>query len=124
MHNVPVVPWKFHPELLYRGPSKIIITLYIILGTLVGSAVGFIIAMRFNKSFNKRVRQSVFFREHPELVQNPNVRKSLALPDDLPELNELNALYDDEDQGVEPKEEKTYDSDEGSDETTGLLRAS
>jgi hypothetical protein len=67
-----------------------LISLYIALGTLVGSAAGFMLAMRFSKSFNKTIRQSLYFRNHPELVRNPVVRKSLSLPgiSDIDELNE------------------------------------
>jgi hypothetical protein len=72
------------------GPSRALVSLYIALGTLAGSAVGFMIAMRFSKSFNKTVRQSMYFKNHPELVRNPVVRKSLSLPGiaDIDELNE------------------------------------
>ena len=72
------------------GPSRALISLYIALGTLVGSAAGFMIAMRFSKSFNKTVRQSMYFRNHTELVRNPVVRKSLSLPGiaDIDEVND------------------------------------
>ena len=101
------VPWNFHPEFLYRGPSKLIIVLYVIIGTLVGSAVGFVIAMKTSKSFNKRVRESVFFKDHTELYQNSVVRKSLGLEDYMPELDELNELYEsDERKDGEPANER------------------
>lgn len=102
------VPWNFHPEFLYRGPSKLVIALYVIMGTLLGSAAGFVIAMRFSKSFNKRVRESVFFRGHPELYQNPGLRKSLKLPEDYTsELSDLDHLYEtDERKDDEPVNEK------------------
>jgi len=90
LYEINTLPWKFHPELLYMGPSRALISLYIALGTLAGSAAGFMIAMRFSKSFNKTVRQSMYFRNHTELVRNPVVRKSLSLPGiaDIDELND------------------------------------
>lgn len=102
------VPWKFHPEFLYRGPNKLMIALYIIIGTLLGSAVGFVIAMRFSKSFNKKVRQSLYFKNHTELYQNPVVRKSLSLPMLMPDIDELNELFESEEvKDGEPANEKT-----------------
>ena len=93
----PAVPWKFHPELLYRGPSKLVVTIYIIIGTLVGSALGFMIAMKYNKSFNKAVRESVFVRNNPHLIRSTVVRKSLSLPGYMAEFDELTELYENDD---------------------------
>jgi hypothetical protein len=86
-----LVPWEFHPELLYKGRSWWQITLYVIVGTLAGSAVGFTLAMRMSKKFNKAVRESVFFKKSG-IGKNPLLRKSLALPP----LDELSYLYDDD----------------------------
>lgn len=86
-----LVPWEFHPELLYQGRTWWQITLYVFLGILAGSAVGFTIAMRTSKKFNKAVRESVFFK-NTGAAKNPIVRKSLALPP----LEELSYLFDDE----------------------------
>jgi len=91
LYEINTLPWDFHPELLMRGPSWWLIILYISLGTLAGSAVGFTIAMRMNKKFNKAVRQSVFFKK-TNLSKNPLVRKSLMLPS-----SELDYLLDDDD---------------------------
>mmetsp|Transcript_49478 Transcript_49478/g.120105 ORF Transcript_49478/g.120105 Transcript_49478/m.120105 type:complete len:759 (-) Transcript_49478:186-2462(-) len=77
---------------VYSGPSWWLITLYIVLGTLVGSVVGFMAAMRFNRSFNKRVRESKFFRTH-SFTQNPLVRKSLSIGNFAGDLNDLDNLY-------------------------------
>ena len=62
--------------------------MYIILGTLAGGAVGFTMAMRMSKKFNKRVRESVFFQKSI-LAKNPVIRKSLAMPP----LEELESLF-------------------------------
>ncbi|KAG7361681.1 GDA1/CD39 nucleoside phosphatase family protein [Nitzschia inconspicua] len=91
LYEINTLPWEFHPEFLYKGRSWWQITLYIILGTLVGSATGFALAMRMSKKFNKAVRESVFFR-NTGFAKNPLVRKSLALPP----LDELSYLYDDD----------------------------
>ena len=74
-----VVPWDFHPELLHRGPSKLRVAVFVLVGTLVGLAVGFIFAMNCSRSFNKSVQEKVFLN-HPALVQNRVLRRSLALP--------------------------------------------
>jgi hypothetical protein len=87
------VPWEFHPELLYKGRSWWQITLYVIFGTLTGSVVGFMIAMRMSKKFNKAVRESVFFQKSG-IGKNPLVRKSLALPP----LQELSHLFDEDEE--------------------------
>ena len=89
-----IVPWNFHPELLMRGPSWWLVTLYVILGSLAGSAIGFTIAMRTNRKFNKTVRQSAFFKQSglAGLSKNPLVSKSLRLSldefDDLSDVDE------------------------------------
>lgn len=63
--------------------------------------------MKTSKSFNKRVRESVFFKDHTELYQNRVVRKSLGLEDFMPELDELNELYEsDERKDGEPANER------------------
>ena len=80
------MPWDFHPELLYRGPSWWLIALYIFLGVVGGSALGFIVAMRTSKRFNKRVRESAFFQSSSLLWDHASIRKSLALPDSLSEV--------------------------------------
>lgn len=102
------VPWKFHPEFIDLGPNKIIIAVYVIIGTLVGSAIGFIIAMRFSKSFNYKVTHSALFYEHPELYQNPVVRKSLSIPDQMPDLDEPEDIKrNDESKESEARNERT-----------------
>jgi hypothetical protein len=106
---VTSVPWEFHPELLYRGRSWWLISLYVILGILAGSAVGFTAAMRMSKKFNKAVRESTFFRK-TGMAKNPVVRKSLALPP----LEELSYLFDedekeaDEKMGLSNKKQASY----------------
>ena len=90
-----LVPWDFHPELLYRGPSWWLISLYIVLGSIAGVVVGFVAAMRFNKKFNKKVRQSQFFKKSA-FANNSMLRKSLAMPALKDSLDELNQLYDDD----------------------------
>lgn len=69
--------------------------MYIVLGTFAGSAVGFMLAMRMSKKFNKTVRQSQFFKKSA-FANNSMVRKSLAMPDVEESLEELNHLYDDD----------------------------
>jgi len=95
LYEINTLPWDFHPELLYRGPSWWLISLYIVLGTLAGSAIGFMAAMRMSKKFNKAVRQSKFF-QNSALANNAMVRKSLALPDVDDSLKELEHLYDED----------------------------
>ena len=93
------VPWYFHPELLYKGPSRLVISLYVVLGTLIGSVVATMVAMRTIKSLNKTVRESLFFQNHPGLANNPVVRKTLSLPDYGLDVDELDRLYQDQKDG-------------------------
>ena len=88
------------------GLGWVYITIYIILGTLVGSAIGFLVAMRMSKKFNKAVRKSTFFQQKlsPILSNNELLRKSLALPPLRESLEELNHLYDED-------EEEAHDAD-------------
>jgi glucan 1,3-beta-glucosidase len=55
------------------------IVLLVVIGTLVGSCSGFIVAMHTNKAFNRRVRESVIFRPIKNTKSNL-LRSSLALP--------------------------------------------
>lgn len=105
------VPWEFHPELLYKGRAWWQITLYIILGTLAGAAVGFFVAMRTSKRFNKAVRESTFFR-NTGLANNSVVRKSLALPA-VDELSELSYLYDQDEKQAEQNEKSELSAKNG-----------
>lgn len=95
LYEINTLPWDFHPELLYRGPSWWLISLYIVLGSIAGVIVGFVAAMRFNKKFNKKVRQSQFFKKSA-FANNSMLRKSLAMPALKDGLDELNQLYDDD----------------------------
>ena len=105
LYEINTLPWEFHPELLYKGRAWWQITLYIILGTLAGSAVGFFVAMRTSKKFNKAVRESTFFR-NTGLANNSVVRKSLALPA-VNELSELSYLFDEDQDEKEANEKAT-----------------
>ena len=78
------------------GPSWWLITIYILVATLLGSLVGFMSAMRFSKKFNKRVRESKFFK-NTSFGKNPLVRKSLALPSLHESFGELEKLYEQDD---------------------------
>jgi len=73
-------------------------------GTFIGSIVGFMVAMRTNKKFNKKVRQSKFFNN--TIGKNDIVRKSLALPKF--DVHELNSLYYDEDKPLTMDRNKRY----------------
>jgi uncharacterized integral membrane protein len=87
---VATVPWTFHPELLYKGPNKALVALYIVLGTLVGAFAGLMFAMRFNRTCNRKVRESQFYTSHRDLFRNDVVRKSFSLD----ELDDLYADFD------------------------------
>lgn len=84
---------------VYTGPSWWMISLFIVFGTLVGSAVGFVVAMRLSAKFNKRVRESKLF-QRMSVTNNPLVRKSLALPNIHEDLNELEHLYADDERAA------------------------
>jgi hypothetical protein len=88
---VDEVPWDFHPELLYRGPSWWLITLYIVLGTLGGSGIGFIVAMRTSKRFNKRIRESKIFHDSG-IWHSESIRNSLAIPPEY--ADDFRQLYE------------------------------
>lgn len=77
---------------VYTGPKWWVITIYIIVGTLFGSMVGFIMAMRLNSQFNKRVRESRFFK-NSSFARNPLIQKSLAMPRISEDFADLEHLY-------------------------------
>mmetsp|Transcript_10997 Transcript_10997/g.22199 ORF Transcript_10997/g.22199 Transcript_10997/m.22199 type:complete len:760 (-) Transcript_10997:253-2532(-) len=81
LYEINTLPWDFHPELLYRGPSRPVFIFCIVLGTLIGSVVGLMIAMRMSKSLNKSVQESLYFKNHPRFAHNALVRQTLSLPD-------------------------------------------
>jgi hypothetical protein len=57
---------------------------------LCGSAVGFVVAMRFSKKFNRAVRNTAVFRRSV-LARNPMMRRTLAVPlESVDEFQELN----------------------------------
>jgi hypothetical protein len=56
--------------------------------------------MRMSKKFNKKVRESKFFK-NLSFANNPIVRKSLSLPNISEELSDLQRLYDDDEQQAE-----------------------
>lgn len=95
-----IVPWDFHPELLYKGRTWWQIVLYIVLSILGGGTLGFIVAMRLSKKFNKTVRESKFFR-NSVFAHNNTIRKSLALPPLADDLNDLEHLYDEDEKEAE-----------------------
>ena len=69
------------------------IGVYTVVGTLIGSAIGFMVAMRISESFNKTIRESHYFKNHPGISSNPMVQKTLSLPDMGMSLDELEQLY-------------------------------
>jgi len=90
LYEINTLPWTFHPELLYKGPNKFLVALYIVLGTLVGAVAGLMFAMRFNRTCNRKVRESQFYTSHRDLFKNDAVRKSFSLD----ELDDLYADFD------------------------------
>mmetsp|Transcript_32082 Transcript_32082/g.78140 ORF Transcript_32082/g.78140 Transcript_32082/m.78140 type:complete len:732 (+) Transcript_32082:86-2281(+) len=111
LYEINTLPWDFHPELLYKGRSWWQIVVYVILGIAGGGTIGFVLAMNLNKSFNKKVRESKFFR-HSILATNPVIRKSLSVRD--LDLSDLDRLYDDDELDAEreafKKKNETYES--------------
>lgn len=77
---------------IYRGPSYWVIGGAVLLATLGGGLVGFVVAMRVSKRFNKRVRESAFFAPIVK-TKNPHLRSSLAL-DAMLDMDELTYLVD------------------------------
>jgi len=77
-------PYPFDDDsyIVYVGPKTWLIVCGAIAASLLGSIIGFVIAMRYSKGFNKKVRQSVFFQSIP-LADSKAVRKSLNLIDGL-----------------------------------------
>eukprot|EP00934_Nitzschia_sp_Nitz4_P002256 Nitzschia sp. Nitz4//scaffold125_size66327//31384//33714//NITZ4_006131-RA/size66327-augustus-gene-0.2-mRNA-1//1//CDS//3329534613//2256//frame0 len=65
-------------EVIYTGPDMAEIALIILAAVVLGSIVGFIIAMHLSKKFNKKVQESKVFRTLSHST-NPMVRKSFAL---------------------------------------------
>eukprot|EP00538_Stauroneis_constricta_P006413 CAMPEP_0119560032 /NCGR_PEP_ID=MMETSP1352-20130426/13834_1 /TAXON_ID=265584 /ORGANISM="Stauroneis constricta, Strain CCMP1120" /LENGTH=719 /DNA_ID=CAMNT_0007607897 /DNA_START=138 /DNA_END=2300 /DNA_ORIENTATION=- len=85
---------EYFPSVVYRGPSTVELILIIILASIFGSLIGFIVAMRTSKHFNRRVRESSWFK--PLSKSNSKVlRSSLGLPE-LANYDELEQLVDDD----------------------------
>ena len=78
---------------IYRGPTTLALVLTVIGAALLGSVIGFIVAMRTNKGFNRKVRESVFFRPISQ-SKIPLIRSSLALPE-FSNYDELQGLIPD-----------------------------
>ena len=73
---------EYFPEYVtvYRGPNIMVLILIVLLAVIVGSVLGFAIAMRVSPKFNRKVRESRYFRPLSSST-NSLVRKSFALPD-------------------------------------------
>jgi hypothetical protein len=69
---------EYQPEVVYRGPDSLMITLIVLVAVVVGSIGGFIIAMHANKKFNEKVKTSTMFRSISR-SSNPMIRSSFAL---------------------------------------------
>jgi len=93
----------YEEYIVYRGPNAWQIGLIVLLAVVVGSIGGFVVAMNVNKKFNKKVRQSMFFR-NINSTSNPVLRKSLAL--DAFDPNELERLVAFEDKAA--SDNKSY----------------
>jgi hypothetical protein len=104
MYDVTTDDEYYTTVVINTGLGWVWITLYVIVGTICGSAVGFLCAMRMSKKFNKAVRKSAFFN-HSILANNALVRKSLAIPDYRQSLEELNHLYDEDEEENNDKED-------------------
>eukprot|EP00536_Pseudo-nitzschia_multiseries_P017734 jgi/Psemu1/248329/estExt_Genewise1.C_17760003 len=106
LYEINTLPWDFHPELLYKGPNWLIFRVYVFFGTLVGSLVGLMIATRVSKSFNRSIRESMYFKTHPGFANNPVVRKTLSLPDVGVNFDELERLYREDDQKQQQQQQQ------------------
>lgn len=83
----------FFGQATYGGPSLSQLCMLVFFGILLGTGAGFIIGMRYNKKFNKMVRQSTFGRRMTMTISdNDMLKKTLSLTDfeglDLDELND------------------------------------
>jgi hypothetical protein len=67
-----------HEHIVYKGPKVWQLALIIVFGILIGSIVGFAVGMHTNKRFNRYVRESTLFRPISK-TRNSFVRSSLAL---------------------------------------------
>jgi glucan 1,3-beta-glucosidase len=87
---------EYYPEIItvYRGPNTFVLILIIILASILGSIAGFLIAMRSSKKFNRKVRESKYFKPLAG-SKNSLVRKSFALPE-LDNYDELAYLIENE----------------------------
>lgn len=63
----------------YRGPKIWVIVVIAAAATFVVTSIGFVLAMRMNRSFNKKVREASFFRPVAR-SENNLLRSSLKLP--------------------------------------------
>lgn len=68
----------FTTKIINTGPPMWVLVCGAIVTALISAAVGFVIAMRTNKSFNRRVRSTTLFKP---LARSKNnlIRSSLAL---------------------------------------------
>jgi hypothetical protein len=86
---------------IYEGPDVKTLVLIALLCVVLGSAIGFFLAMHYNKKFNRKVRESKFFRRVNSST-NSLVRKSFALPqiDNIDELERLVRMQDEGDENA------------------------
>jgi hypothetical protein len=73
---------------VYRGPAYWLIGVSVFLAIVVGVMLGFVVAMRVSKRFNKSVRESTFFTPLTRST-NPHIRSSLFLSEMSNEFAEL-----------------------------------
>jgi glucan 1,3-beta-glucosidase len=93
--NLAWVDDEYYPVIIYQGPNWLAMAGIIFFATLLGSSIGFVVAMRTSKKFNRKVRESVFFAPISN-SKNSSLRKSLALPE-FTNYDELEGLIMDED---------------------------
>lgn len=87
---------EYFGYVVYRGPSPWILGLVGFFVASIGALIGFVLAMRYNPGFNRRVRSTALFQP---LSQNKLVRSTCNLPElNMQNYEEIKNIYENEEQ--------------------------
>jgi hypothetical protein len=71
---------EYFVQTVYTGPNMLVLVSIVVVAAILGTCLGFMIAMRTNKGFNRRVQSSSLFRPLTG-SRSSLVRRSFALPE-------------------------------------------
>lgn len=89
---------EYYVETVYTGPTTVVLVSIVVVAAILGTCLGFMIAMRTNKGFNRRVQSSTLFR--PLTGSRSNlVRRSFALDlDGYEDISDIGYLVEEHQQ--------------------------